>query len=313
MMSLAQRLLGRLSWQPGSTSEFTAPPPQPARMIDGGGLHKELAMLPVDSHALDYANKWIVQLKVDGIRALYIDGSIVTREGGPLDCALHCQPALKRLEDAFGEPMMFDGEYVEDDGFSATLSAMRQGIGNGVLWLFDAVPMSQWRGAENSPARQRLARLREKFMAADSPFVGMLDHWELSAGDAMAKARELCAEGYEGIVVKDPHAPYRRWRDDAWLRVKQAITYDGPIVDVLADGGKLKAIIVRGPEGIGPIKVGAGWTAEQGREIHDAWTFQPEGDPQLMAEISYMLSTGVKRSVRGARFVRLRWDKGDRR
>lgn len=313
MPSLLQRGLGSLSAaMRGRTSHPRGRPHEP-RLIPGAAIAPELCMLPTDTSEADIASlrQVVVQLKVDGIRALWIGGRILTREGTPFDAALHCEPALARLEAAFGEPMMFDGEYVEEEGFDATVTAFKRREGNGVLWLFDAIPMHEWRGEFRQPALnqvQRLERLRTHLLAADSPFVGMLDHWVLSGHQAIAKARELWAEGYEGIVIKAVGATYHRDRTNTWQRLKRVFTVDAPIVDVIAKDGKLKSIMVRTEHG--PLRIGTGWTEADGKALHDAWTFQPDGDAQLMAEISYQLSTGVKRSIRGARFHRLRWDKG---
>lgn len=312
MLSLTKRLLGRLStartdYEPRFLGER-----MPPAIIPTGADFPELCQLAVDP-AVDPFNvlgKRFVQLKVDGIRALYIDGRIVTREGVPFDAALHCQPALRRLEQAFGEPMVFDGEYVEEEGFNATLSAFRKGEGTGVLWLFDAVPLSAWKqGVCDRPLYVRLGMLQQHIMAADSPFVGMLDHWELGGPEIEAKARELWAEGYEGVVSKDPTGRYVRGRSRDWVRIKQTLTVDGPIVDALAKDGKLKALIVRTSDG--PVRVGTGWTVDAGRDIHDAWLkVEPDSPGALWAEISYQRSTGTTRSIRGARFHRLRYDKG---
>lgn len=322
MDNLLDRALGLLS----STAERLGPTarwaaskrhlrlaPQSPSLIRGGSAAPELCMLPTDVTEQDVATlhateKRIVQLKVDGIRALHIDGRIVSREGAPLDCALHCQPGLARLEAAFGQPMFFDSEYVEEEGFEATLSAHRRGEGSGVLWLFDAVPLEAWRRGEwHMPTDQRLSWLAEHIERAESPFVGLLNHWLMDAAETRAKARELWAFGYEGLVSKDASAGYVRRRSESWRRLKQTLTYDCPIVDVVIKDGRLKAVLVRSPAG--QLRLGKGWDGATAERIVAAFTRTTEA-PALVAEISYQLATGTKRSVRGAVFRRLRDDKG---
>lgn len=302
MPSLVERLLGRITGRRADARPTLVPP----AMIPGAFAAPELCMRAVD--AVEESGLYACQLKVDGVRALYIGGRIVTREGTPLDCALHCQPGLMRLERAFGEPMMFDAEYVEDEGFNATIGAMKSGIGQGVCWVFDAVPMREWQtDVYVTPIEKRLEALNALALEADSPFVGVLDHWMLNWHDAQAKAREVWAEGFEGIVRKRAGSLYSRTRSPAWQRIKQTFTVEGPIVDVIQKGGLLRAVMVRTGDRV--IKVATGWTADEGRTIHDAWlAVDPESPGRLMAEISYQLSTGVTRSVRGARFHRLRHD-----
>lgn len=278
---------------------------QPAIVLPGAGRFPELCMLPVDVEldelpSLDAGSRRIVQLKADGIRALYLNGRIVSREGGPLDCALHSQPALRRLEEAFGEPMMFDGEYVEEDGFNATIAAQRRGEGQGVFWLFDALPYGDWcSGGSNETTLARLQALRGHVMAAESPFVGMLDFWQLDAHDTRAKALELFREGYEGIVTKDADAGYVRARSNHWRRCKSRLVADLPVIDVMAKDGKLKAIVLRGPDGGKPLRLGSGWTPDTGKLIVSNFKM---GYP-ITASVRYELTTGNGRSVRGAVFL----------
>jgi hypothetical protein len=286
--------------------------PQPPRLIRGAREGLELGMLPHDiaEHQLDSIHTGrprVVQLKVDAIRAHYIDGRIVSREGAPLDCALHCQPGLRRLEQAMGCPIFVDGEYSEEGGFNATIAAQKAGRGQGVFWAFDVVPLASWQtGAWEVPTVERLNWLRDHILQADSPFVGMLDFWLLDAAGTAAKARELWLEGYEGIVTKDPEAGYTRARSPAWRRLKQTLTFDCPIVDAAIKDGVLKRVIARGPAEIGPITLASGWSAEEAERIRVAFQMGYDLPP---AEITFQLTTGTKRSVRGARFIRLREDK----
>jgi ATP-dependent DNA ligase len=132
-------------------------------------------------------------------------------------------------------------------------------------------------------------------------------------------------------VSKRADSGYTRARSHDWLRLKQTFTADMPIVDTVRKDGALKAVIVRGPEGVGPIKLGRGWSMEEAVRLNMAF-HSPEylageatrqnvidqmervgrrtstGDttvkPQL-ARISYQLSTGDKRTVRGAVFHNL--------
>jgi hypothetical protein len=326
MANPLSRMLGLLST--GRATEQAPPPlPQPARLIKGARQGLELCMLPTDITEADvdllhtHPRPRVVQLKADGIRSLYIDGRIVSREGTPLDCALHCQPGLRRLEEAVGCPIFIDGEYVEEGGFNPTLKAMRAGRGQGVFWIFDAVPLEYWQAGEwRRSTVDRLHWIRDHVLEADSPFVGLLNFWLLDAAGTRAKARELWLEGYEGVVTKDPEAGYVRSRSDAWRRLKQTLTFDCPIVDIAVKDGKLCRVIVRGPGDVGPITLGRGWSGEEADVIIRSFASPTpqftlgkagsmKGFPLPPAEITYQLTCGEKRSVRGARFIRLRSDK----
>lgn len=280
----------------------------PSRItLPGAGRFPELCMLPVDVEPDDIAalhtnGRRVVQLKADGIRALYLAGQIAGRDGAPLDCALHCQPALARLEEAFGQRMMFDGEYVEQDGFNATIAAHRRGEGSGVFWLFDAVPYDNWcAGGSTVGTVDRLTDLRRRVMAAESPFVGMLDFWLMDQAQTRAKATELFREGYEGIVTKDADAGYVRARSKHWRRCKATMVDDFPVIDVMTRDGKLKAILLRGPGDGKPLRIGSGWTSDVGTRIVD----NHAAGRTSVVRIRYELSVGTTRSVRGAVFLGL--------
>ena len=281
--------------------------PQPVRVMPGAGKFPELCMLardvePEQLDQLPRAERRLVQLKADGVRAVYAEGRIVSREGVPLDCALHCQPALRRLEQAFGRPMVFDGEYVEEDGFLATIAAQRRGEGYGVMWLFDAMPLDEWAaGGSDAPALWRLQELRKRVMLAESPFVGMLDFWEMDADQTRAKFAELIREGYEGLVTKDPASPYVRARSDAWRRLKGRFSLNAPVIDVMTKGDALQAILVRVPDQTKPVRLARGWTPEEEKQIMSSFKMGYD----LKARVRYELSVGTVRAVRGAVFEHL--------
>lgn len=307
----------------GAFHDDGIPPRQPCIMIPGGQEAPELCQLPRDLIPLAHGRRAakpprlflpaLVQLKVDGIRALYIDGRIVTREGVPLDCARHCIPGLKRLERAFGVPMFFDCEYVEEDGFDATASAMRRGTGEGVVWIFDAIPLQEWKtDSSTRSTRERLALLEKLAPHAESIHVGMLKSFTASSfSEIKDHVTRLWAMGYEGAVLKRPSAPYRRRASDDWLRWKETITVDCAIIDVVEKDGLLRALMVKGPES--QLRVGSGWSADEGAEIlahfHSLTNTLPGvAIEQPIAEIAYNRKAGSAKP-RHARFRRLRPDK----
>jgi ATP-dependent DNA ligase len=287
---------------PSTTAQpDTAPPRQPVRMIAGGRDFPELCQLAEDwKGGIDFDGYRVNQLKADGIRAVYIDGRIVTREGVPLDCAMHCQPGLRRLEADYGHPMVFDGEYVADDGFNATLAEQRKGEGSGVFWLFDAIPHGAWvLGGYDVPIEVRLADLRFRADKAQSLFVGMLDFKIQNAADTIAWVRELWAAGFEGIVSKKGGSHYSRMRSREWLKVKELHCNVCTVVDTVERDGKLRSIIVRGAEpGAKPITLTGGWSEVQAASIlHNT----ARGAP-VNVEAEFYLTTGKVRTVRSPKF-----------
>lgn len=291
------------------------PPAQPVRLIVGGPAAPELCMLPVEWNDLDAAAEMervtrkrdvrVAQVKADGINAVYVDGAIVGgREGAPLDCALQCQPGLARMEAAIGAPTVFFGEYVADEGFSATLAEHKRGRGEGVFWLYDAVPLDAWRTgrAYDVAIEDRLARLRDVFRATEAGlFVGFLDFWLLDAGEMRAKAREVWAAGYEGLVSKRLGSAYERRRSPDWRKVKERFRAPCSVVDTIHRDGKLRSIIVRGPEPSSskPLTLTGGWSEAEAASIDIGMA---EGSEGRIVDVEFGLSTGATRVIRGAKF-----------
>jgi hypothetical protein len=292
-----------------------APPPQPIRVIPGGPNAPELCMLSVEWDGLDAAvlaeqesgvpDVWLAQVKMDGINAIYIDGCIVGgREGAPLDCALQCQPGLARLEKALGEPYVFFGEYVAKDGFNATLSENRKRVGDGVFWIYDAVPFREWAtGRDYATAIElRLTLLRDAFQQADTgAFVGFLNFWMLNAAEMRAKAHEVWAAGYEGLVKKRVGSPFVRRRSQDWHKVKQRFSAPCAVIDTIHKNGKLHRVIVRGPEPSGskPITLAGGWSDAEAESIDIGMA---EGSQGRIVKVEFELTVSTPRTVRAPKF-----------
>jgi hypothetical protein len=275
---------------------FETPAATPPRIIHGAAAAPELCMLAKTWEAAPFAaftafpggQKRVTQIKADGLNAIYVDGSIIGgREGGPLDCALHCQPGLARLEEFMGCPMVFFGEYVAHDGFTATLSEYKAGRGEGTFWIYDAMPHGAWVTGKDYlvPIEQRLEALRDAF---DGPAT-------------LAKAREVWAAGFEGLQSKAPGSPLVRRRSGDWLKIKERFRAPCEVLDTAMKGGKLHRLIVRGPEpgGSKPLTLSSGWSAAEAETIEIGMR---EGSQGRIVEVSFELTVGTTRSIRGAAF-----------
>lgn len=189
--------------------------------------------------------------KRDGWRALWFPGldgkpRLWTRGGQPIEGVEHIAHRLALMERAAGQPMMFDGEYMVDGSLAGTKawceSGWKLGGNAGTLYLFDAVPLTDWhQGRCDIPQIKRKANLRAIAAAADvdplswewapgsrgqghgTPIVEILDDlWLFSADDVREEASRVWARGGEGLMLKDPEAPYVRARSNAWLKLKKA-------------------------------------------------------------------------------------------
>lgn len=188
--------------------------------------------------------------KIDGWRALFFPGrdgntGLWTRGGMPLHGAGHVLERLMQVEVVLGGPHMIDGEFQVDGSLAATKAHCERGwrLGNaGTFFAFDAIPLADWQaGRCDTPLYERKAALQRAIDAtkpsADAwewaegshgaghgvdPVSYLDDEWMFDADDVHAAAQRVWAAGGEGLMLKDPMAPYVRARSDSWLKVKKA-------------------------------------------------------------------------------------------
>jgi len=213
---------------------------------------------PRPSELCQLAGRWagtvpehgiMAEQKVDGWRCLFfpgLDGNVGlwTRGGMPIHGAGHVLERLVQVEAALGGPHFIDGEFQVDGSLAATKRHCEAGwrLGNaGTFFAFDAVPLADWQaGRCDTPLYERKAALHRAIEAtapcADAwewaagshgaghgvdPVVYLHDVWLSDADDVHAEAQRIWRQGLEGLMLKDPMAPYVRARSDSWLKVKQ--------------------------------------------------------------------------------------------
>ena len=215
-------------------------------------MSNQLCQLASDWGGSLPAGGCLSEQKFNGWRCLYFTGidnqpRLWTRNGIPLEGASHVFTRLQAMEAAAGEPMFFDGEIVVDgpDTLAATKawfeSGWKRGGDAGVFYAFDCLTMAEWRaGGSDMPLLDRKTRLKALYDASEpdadewtwpegsrgaappTSLVMVKDQWVFDERDVMAEAGRVWAAGGEGIVLKDPLAPYRRLRTSDWLKVKMA-------------------------------------------------------------------------------------------
>lgn len=191
----------------------------------------------------------MIERKHDGFRCLFFPGidrkpGMWTRGGMPMPGVGHIFERLMQIEAAMGGKWMIDGELVVDGTLTATKAHYERGWrlrDAGVFHAFDTVPLDDWqRGRCDVPLHERKAVLA-RAIAATAPDVSawewqegsrgaghgvdpvelVADTWAFDADDVQAEARAVWAVGGEGVMVKDPTAPYVRARSDAWVKLKR--------------------------------------------------------------------------------------------
>ena len=130
-------------------------------------------------------------------------------------------PALAKALSAWdAAPCVIDGEAVVFDGgissFSALQAYLKRGTGEVTFMAFDLLYLGT--DTRPLPLRQRKQML-EKLLANAPADVKYSAHTDTPPAQMLAAA---CAQGLEGVIVKDADAPYVGSRTDNWIKVKCA-------------------------------------------------------------------------------------------
>jgi ATP-dependent DNA ligase len=253
----------------------------------------------------------LVEKKHDGVRALWLGDRLTSREGAPLWATQAWWPALAKIANRDGVPMMLDGEWIEPGGFQATLRAFQRGAkveASGRLVLFDAIPLAEWEADAGTMPLSARKRVLSAFGAGCPPFVTVEAGKRIwSPVEAQSAAEAIWARGGEGVVIKDASAPYIRSRGPAWLRIKRKLTVDAVVIEVVPakDDPLRLATLVVNFEG---RRVRLNCAALPLRERHAAM-YDPGKLIGRVVEVEAMERT-ERGSLRQPRFGRWRDDKG---
>lgn len=196
--------------------------------------------------------------KIDGVRCYVAGGKARTRSGKPVPNRFIRAWIERHCPDGFDGELTVAGGTVHDTAASV---ARRDGRPDFTFHVFDFVFSDG-----NDSAQQRaddLARL--EFIASGLNRVHVILPRLIESQAALDSYLAVClAEGFEGIVARDPRAPYVAGRSSAMVKVKTFS--DGEAVVVGADGeGELAALIVEA--GGERLRLGSGFTPRQRREL----------------------------------------------
>ncbi len=211
----------------------------------------------------------LVEVKLDGVRVItivYPSGHVdqYSRNGKELVNFEHIKRQFAKHARLLKEPMVFDGEVMS----SSFQDLMRQvhrksdvSAGDAVLHLFDILTLQEFQaGGSSVPQQERSAALRVWYNPIQDhvPNIKILAHEFVDLNTVPGRMlfqtinQRAIEGGYEGIMIKDPAAPYECKRTTAWLKQKPYIEVSLTVVGVEEgtgrNAGKLGAIIVEGTD-----------------------------------------------------------------
>ena len=233
----------------------------------------------------------IVEPKLDGVRCLTVvdyESKTVTqytRNGKVLENFSHVTDYLSNFIEEFGRSYVIDGEIMSNSFQDLMKQVHRKdnvAAGDAVLNVFDIVPLVEFKAGKSTMGqKRRSAFLKGNFskIFADSGFIQIVPQREFNLDSMVDEIefkdymKEVIAQGYEGVMLKDPNAPYECKRSVSWLKIKPFIEVSLAVTSV-EEGtgrnvGKLGAIVCEGTDDGKRIvvNVGSGFTDEQRAEF----------------------------------------------
>lgn len=235
-------------------------------------------------HEKKIVGKKILQKKLDGVRCLTVvdfeSRTVVqyTRNGKVLENFSHITDYLTTQLDNFGRSYVIDGEIMSNSFQELMTQVHRKDnveASDAVLNVFDILPLSEFKqGISSMGQRRRLNFLKENFskIFGDSNCIEIVPWIEVNLDEFIGDIeyrdynKQMVAEGYEGIMIKDPEAKYECKRTASWLKQKPFIEVSLTITAVEEGTGKnvgrLGALVCEGVDDSKEIcvNVGSGFT-----------------------------------------------------
>lgn len=207
---------------------------------------------------------------------------------------------------------IFDGEIVSGS-FNKTVSEVRKKDAqatDAIFNVFDILPMSLFKEDSKVPSKHTYSERRavledllKNLEKTEWPIQLLPRYLVSSVAEIHALYERVRARGLEGLIIKDPDAPYHRKRSHAWLKIKAEETVDVKIVGIEPGTGKYEGMIgalVVNFNGV-KVNVGSGLSDDMRGEDHSLFL-----DRLIEVEYHEVTPDG---SLRHPRFKRFRDDK----
>lgn len=252
-------------------------------------IHEGIAKVPVfevmlahdgANHDKKITGKKLLEPKLDGVRAITVvdfesrTATMYTRNGKVLDNFSHITGYLEKHMDEIGRSYVLDGEVVSHSFQDLMKQVHRKSdvqAQDARLCLFDVVPLVEFKTGKSVMGQRRRSKfLKENFskLFADSGCIEIIPQIEVNLDEFLGEIeykdynKQMVAEGFEGIMIKDPEAKYECKRSVSWLKQKPFIEVSLSITAV-EEGtgrnlGRLGALVCEGVDDDRPISVNVG-------------------------------------------------------
>ncbi len=219
------------------------------------------------NHETKVIGKKYIEVKLDGVRVLtvvYPNGQVdqFSRNGKELVNFEHIKNQISKIANQFTEPMVLDGEVMSSSFQDLMKQVHRKSdveANDAVLHLFDIIPLKNFEQGGWDKGQEERSELVYKWHKTNKgalPNVAVVGHElvDLDTDEGKKRFKEInqlaIDGGYEGIMIKDPNAPYECKRTASWLKLKPFIEVSLTVIAV-EEGtgkniGKLGALVCEG-------------------------------------------------------------------
>jgi len=282
------------------------------------------------NHESKVSGKKLIEVKLDGVRVITIvrcDGRVdmFSRNGKELANFPHIVEQISSVVKKDPPPydLVLDGEVMSSSFQDLMKQVHRKDnvqSNDAILNLFDVIPLENFeQGAWDKMQSERSDMVyywhkKHKDALTSVTVVGH-ELVDLDTPDGQKRYKEInssaIAGGYEGIMLKDPNAPYECKRSVAWLKLKPFIEVSLAVVAV-EEGtgkniGKLGALVCEGVDDGKDIRVNVG----SGLTDEDRVTYWDNADT-LIGDIVEVRADAITQNQDGTYSLRFPRFKGFR-
>ena len=275
------------------------------------------------NHESKVAGNKLIEVKLDGVRVLtivYPDATVTqySRNGKELVNFPHIKEQFAKVASQLVEPWVFDGEIMSSSFQDLMKQVHRKSdinASDAVLYLFDSLSLADFQAGKCELAQAHRSEglktfhQKNKEVLANVAIVGQeLVDLDTPAGASRFKEinEQAIAGGYEGIMIKDPQAPYILDRDVAWLKQKPYIevTLKATAIEegTGKNTGRMGAVLFEGNDDgkFISVSVGGGWSDQQRAQIWADYTGKPVGwQKRVKGKITTITEQPTEKSIIG--------------